>query len=81
MHQIEGIQERGRDRHGAVEARATFLFALKRQDGRREIDPIGRQVPGPPRDDSPYAATSSNRCGPPEGPLRRRCGRRHAPTP
>ena len=46
MHQIQGIQERGRDGHGAVEARATFLFTLKRQDGRLDIDPIGRQCQG-----------------------------------
>ena len=46
MHQIEGIQERGRDGHGAVEASAALLLALKGQDRRLDIDPIGRQCQG-----------------------------------
>ena len=46
MDQIEGIEERGRDGHGAIEARATFLPTLKREDGRLDIDPIGRQGQG-----------------------------------
>ena len=46
IHQIEGIQKCGRDRHGAVQAEATFLFALKGEDRRLEIDPIGRERQG-----------------------------------
>src|SRR5262245_39650881 len=46
MHQIERIQERGRDWHSAVEAGAAFLLALKREDGRLEIHLVGGQGQG-----------------------------------
>ena len=46
MHQIQGIEERGRHGHGAVEARAAFLFALKGEDRGLEIHPIGRERQG-----------------------------------
>ena len=46
MHQVEGIEERGRDGHGAVEAGAAFLLALKGEDRRLEIHPIGGERQG-----------------------------------
>ena len=46
MHQIEGIEERGRDWYGTIDAQATFLPTLEREDGRLEIHPIGRERQG-----------------------------------
>ena len=46
MDQIERIEKRGRHGHGAIDAQATFLPTLKREDRRLEIHPIGRECQG-----------------------------------
>ena len=46
MDHIQGIEERGRAGHGAIEALVVFLFARKGEDSRLDIDPIGGQGQG-----------------------------------
>ena len=46
MHQVERLQQRGRHRHGAVDAAAALLQALEHELARGEVDAIDGQRQG-----------------------------------
>ena len=46
MHQVEGFEQGGRHRHGAIDAAAAFLQAFEHQQTRHEVDAIDRQRQG-----------------------------------
>ena len=46
MHQVEGVQQLGRHRHGAVDTLAAFLQALEHDDSPRQVDLLRRQGQG-----------------------------------
>ena len=46
MHQVERVEQLGRDRHGAEDARAPLLQALEHDDAARQVDALGGQPEG-----------------------------------